>query len=505
MNSVVETVSMLGLRQRRRLERDLHDGAQQRLVSLALTLRMAREKLGPDAGEAGRLLDRSRQELDEALKELRELARGIHPTVLSDRGLGAAVEALAHRAPLPVEVGELPAQELPEQVELAAYFVVSEALTNVAKYASATQASVTMTKSNGRLAVEISDDGVGGLTSISAPAYAVSPTAWPRSRASSWSTPNPGAERPCAPASHARSPPHGVSTGITPPRPDARRARPCPTGVGLKDPCRCHDTQRPSPVAGRDDQGHARVSAPGSVHCAPADVHRQLALAPGHELTEALSAKHPPGVPYYQRPGAGPRAVGGTPDPGAERVPQVSGVHHERQWCRRQIADWNGARRPTSSTLSAPAAQHVKPIQLRPIAASAVHIVRVPVPRVKAITPAVAIELVKSPTAVDQVPAGPSSQHVVARLSPQQVVTRAARQRVLVDASEEPVATGAAVEGVLTALAPEAVVPRVAEECATSTVEHAIHAEIVRTATAVGHGRQIRCENVVPITEHRLE
>jgi signal transduction histidine kinase len=156
-------VSTLGLSERRRLERDLHDGAQQRLVSLALTLRMARERLGPDAGEAGRLLDRSRQELDEALKELRELARGIHPTVLSDRGLGAAVEGLAHRAPLPVEVGELPAQELPEQVELAAYFVVSEALANVAKHASATQASVTMTKSNGRLAVEISDDGVGGV------------------------------------------------------------------------------------------------------------------------------------------------------------------------------------------------------------------------------------------------------------------------------------------------------------------------------------------------------
>jgi signal transduction histidine kinase len=162
-SSTVETVvSMLGLRERRRLERDLHDGAQQRLVSLALTLRMTRDKLGPDAGEAGRLLDRSQQELDEALKELRELARGIHPTVLSEQGLGAAVESLAHRAPLPVEVGEWPAQELPEQVELAVYFVISEALTNVAKYASATQASVTMTKDNGRLAVEISDDGVGG-------------------------------------------------------------------------------------------------------------------------------------------------------------------------------------------------------------------------------------------------------------------------------------------------------------------------------------------------------
>jgi signal transduction histidine kinase len=162
MNPVVETVSMLGLRERRRLERDLHDGAQQRLVALALTLRMAREKLGPDAGEVGRLLDRSRQELDEALQEIRELTRGIHPTVLSERGLGAAVEALAHRSPLPVEVRELPAQELPEPVELAAYFVVSEALTNVAKHASATHASVTVTNGNGRLAVEVSDDGAGG-------------------------------------------------------------------------------------------------------------------------------------------------------------------------------------------------------------------------------------------------------------------------------------------------------------------------------------------------------
>ena len=162
MNAVAETVSMLGLPERRRLERDLHDGVQQRLVSLALTLRMAREKLDRDAEEAGRLLDRSRQELDEALKELRELARGIHPTALSRRGLARAVEALASRAPLPVEVGELPAQGLPEQVELAAYFVVCEALTNVAKYASATRASVTMTKTDGRLTVEISDDGVGG-------------------------------------------------------------------------------------------------------------------------------------------------------------------------------------------------------------------------------------------------------------------------------------------------------------------------------------------------------
>jgi signal transduction histidine kinase len=154
----------VGLSQRRRLERDLHDGAQQRLVSLALTLRLAREKLNGGAPEAERLLDRSRDELEEALKELRELARGIHPAVLSDRGLAAAVEALAHRAPLPVELGELPARRYPEHVELAAYFVISEALTNVAKYASASYATVTVAQTNGRLTVEVGDDGIGGAS-----------------------------------------------------------------------------------------------------------------------------------------------------------------------------------------------------------------------------------------------------------------------------------------------------------------------------------------------------
>ncbi len=151
-----------GLRERRRLERDLHDGAQQRLVSLALDLRLAQQKLDHDPHEAQRLLERSRDELEETLNELRELARGIHPAVLSDRGLGPAVEALAHRAPLPVEVSELPSERLPEQVELAAYFVVAEALTNVAKYAGASHASVGVAKHNGQLMVEIADDGVGG-------------------------------------------------------------------------------------------------------------------------------------------------------------------------------------------------------------------------------------------------------------------------------------------------------------------------------------------------------
>src|SRR5215207_7340484 len=97
MNSVVETVSMLGLRERRRLERDLHDGAQQRLVSLALTLRLAQARLREEPARAQELLDAANRDLEVALAELRELARGIHPAVLSERGLDAALEGLANR------------------------------------------------------------------------------------------------------------------------------------------------------------------------------------------------------------------------------------------------------------------------------------------------------------------------------------------------------------------------------------------------------------------------
>jgi signal transduction histidine kinase len=152
----------VGLSQRRRLERDLHDGAQQALVSLALTLHIAEDKLGSDSDDAKRLLERARGQLDGALKGLRELARGIHPAVLTDRGLGAAVEALAHRAPLPVKLNALPSGRYPEHVEVAAYFVVSEALTNVAKYASASRASIAVVQDNGLLTVEVNDDGIGG-------------------------------------------------------------------------------------------------------------------------------------------------------------------------------------------------------------------------------------------------------------------------------------------------------------------------------------------------------
>jgi signal transduction histidine kinase len=157
-----ERMLKIGLEERRRLERDLHDGAQQRLVSMALNIRLARAKLNEDPLAADELLAGAGEELDSALAELRELARGIHPAVLTDRGLGTALETLASRAPLPVELAELPEERLPEAVELAAYFVVAEALTNVAKYAHATHAKVELARDNGRLLVEVEDDGVGG-------------------------------------------------------------------------------------------------------------------------------------------------------------------------------------------------------------------------------------------------------------------------------------------------------------------------------------------------------
>ena len=157
-----ERMLSVGLEERRRLERDLHDGAQQRLVSTALNLRLARERLRAEPESAEALLSSAGDELDAALEELRELARGIHPAVLSDRGLATALEALAHRAPLPVELEALPRERLPEAVELAAYFVVAEALTNVAKYAYASHAKVSIEQENGRVVVAVEDDGVGG-------------------------------------------------------------------------------------------------------------------------------------------------------------------------------------------------------------------------------------------------------------------------------------------------------------------------------------------------------
>ena len=151
-----------GYEERRRVERDLHDGAQQRLVALTMSLRLVRGKIAEEPEAAAEMLDEAMVELSEATKELRELARGIHPAVLSDRGLDAALSGLAGRAPLPVEIVETPQERLPTPVESATYFVIAEALTNVARYADAEGATVRVARSNGVVEVEIRDDGIGG-------------------------------------------------------------------------------------------------------------------------------------------------------------------------------------------------------------------------------------------------------------------------------------------------------------------------------------------------------
>jgi signal transduction histidine kinase len=146
---------------RRRIERDLHDGAQQQLVALALDLRMLRARLKDDPG-AAEAVDAIAAKLGDALAELRELARGIHPAVLSERGLGPALEAIVARAPLPVECDVQIDKRLPAQVEAAAYFVVAEGLTNVVRYAHATHATVRLRLRDREVRVEVEDDGIGG-------------------------------------------------------------------------------------------------------------------------------------------------------------------------------------------------------------------------------------------------------------------------------------------------------------------------------------------------------
>jgi signal transduction histidine kinase len=143
--------------ERRRIERDLHDGAQQRLLALATRLQTAKAT----AQGAGDLVDEATTELEAAVSEVRELARGLHPQILTDLGLGPALEALAERAAIPVEV-RAPDRRYPVAVETAAYFLVSEALTNVARHAEATGAVVTVSHQDDRLTVEIADDGSGG-------------------------------------------------------------------------------------------------------------------------------------------------------------------------------------------------------------------------------------------------------------------------------------------------------------------------------------------------------
>ena len=153
----------IGDEERRRLERDLHDGAQSRFAGVALHLRLAQRKAPPDLA---RLLDEAIGELSSGIEELRELARGIHPAVLTQRGLEPALESLASRAPLPVDVRATLERRLPAAVETAAYFAVSEALANVVKHAGAGLVAVDVRIARGRLVIDVVDDGCGGATGL---------------------------------------------------------------------------------------------------------------------------------------------------------------------------------------------------------------------------------------------------------------------------------------------------------------------------------------------------
>ena len=154
----------LAAEDRRRIERDLHDGVQQRLVSLAMDLGRAKEKLDSDPERAKELVDEAHEEAKRAITEVRDLARGIHPAVLTDRGLDPALSSLAARSPIPIEVRVEVPERPPASVEAAAYFVVSEALANVTKHAGASKATVTVRRSADRLTVQVQDDGSGGAT-----------------------------------------------------------------------------------------------------------------------------------------------------------------------------------------------------------------------------------------------------------------------------------------------------------------------------------------------------
>jgi signal transduction histidine kinase len=148
--------------ERRRIERDLHDGAQQRLVALSINLRMAEKRAAEGDPAAAELVRSANEEAGLALRELRDLARGIHPAILTNRGLAAALDDLAGRALVPVELVAVPSQRLPDPVESTVYFVVSECLANIGKHAEATEASVAVTVVGDEVEVIVKDDGVGG-------------------------------------------------------------------------------------------------------------------------------------------------------------------------------------------------------------------------------------------------------------------------------------------------------------------------------------------------------
>ena len=253
-----------GLAERRRFERDLHDGAQQRLVALGLQVGMARAKLADDPAGAAELLDGAREELREAQQELRELARGLHPAVLTERGLGAAVETLVERATVPVEVRCMPPDRLPNAVETVAYFVVAEGLTNVAKYASADHASVAVERverPRGRRGAR--RRGRRCRPRRPAPGCADWPTAWPPSTGGWRSSPRPGRGPSSARGSRARRPRRRL-------RPAARGHRAAARGGGPRGRRPGRRRERPAPQGQRAPARRRRGRRPHA-----ADAHRR--------------------------------------------------------------------------------------------------------------------------------------------------------------------------------------------------------------------------------------
>jgi signal transduction histidine kinase len=148
--------------ERRRIERNLHDGAQQQLVTVALKLNLLRPRIASDPAVATALIDEAVGDLMQSIDELRSLAVGVHPPALAEGGLATALTTLAERAPLPVDVVSVPDRRLPRQAESTVYFVVAEALTNVAKHAQAGNATVDVSERDDVVTVEIRDDGIGG-------------------------------------------------------------------------------------------------------------------------------------------------------------------------------------------------------------------------------------------------------------------------------------------------------------------------------------------------------
>lgn len=151
-----------GDEERRRLGRDLHDGAQQVLVGAMMSLKHAQGRWGRAPAEARALVDEALEQMHAGIRDLRELAAGIHPSVLTDRGLAAALESLAARSPIPVELGEMPSGRLPDQIETTAYFVVAEGLTNAAKHARCSHVEVEAGIDGESMTLVVSDDGIGG-------------------------------------------------------------------------------------------------------------------------------------------------------------------------------------------------------------------------------------------------------------------------------------------------------------------------------------------------------